>query len=160
MTGDIESEKNAYYEQTIQQEVLQQNSDVHFFESVEDVPEPLHSLLKREHIHSCVALTFNTKKRKGPLGVLYLYFRQQERFSLARRELFHLFVNQVSFLLQEAWLLRRYQVIAHVGKEINQQLDSVESLVQKLKHSIADVLDIRHAFLLADYQPQTNAIDV
>lgn len=160
VAGNTHSKDTAHYEQMISQEMLQQSNSVLFFESVADVPEHQYSLTKLEHIHSFVVLVFSTKKRQGPLGVLYLYFKQQQQFSSHKRELFQLFIKQVCFLLQEAWLLKRYQAVAQVGKEINQQLDSVESLVQKLKQHIGDILDIRHAFLLADYQPQTNSIDV
>ncbi|GHO96646.1 hypothetical protein KSF_066940 [Reticulibacter mediterranei] len=140
------------------QEVLTQR--VLLIENVELTPDHNNRFIKLEGIHSLGALALRMRHTHKPLGVLYLNFKQQQKFSAEDCELFQFFADQASNILQEAWLLRRYQEIARIGQEINQALTTVEILFQKLQRHVADILDIRYAFLLAVYQPQTNRLDL
>ena len=147
-------------EQMIPLEILLESTGVFIVENLEDAPQYLRTTRMTLPFRSLAVIAFSSKHHQTPLGVLYLYFKQKQRFGPMDEELFSFFMSQVSFLLQEAWLLRRYQAVAQIGKEINQQLDTVENLVQQLKKFVGEILDIHHAFLLADYQPQTNTIDI
>src|SRR5205807_4896402 len=105
-------------------------------------------------------LALQLRNRQRPLGVLYLNFKQKRQFSSSDQELFQIFKDQASFILQETWLLRRYQAVAYIGEEINNKLMSVDILFQKLQKHLVDILDINYALLLAVYQLQTNTLDL
>ncbi len=129
-------------------------------EDLEVMPEYRSIFTRTEGIRSFAALALQLRNRQKPLGVLYLNFKQKRQFSSADQELFQVFIDQASFILQETWLLRRYQAVAHIGEEINNELATVDILFQKLQKHLVDILDINHALLLAVYQPQTNTLDL
>ena len=129
-------------------------------EDLEAMPEYQSVFTRTEGIRSYTALALRLRNRQKQLGVLYLNFRQRQQFSSADHELFQLFADQASFILQETWLLQRYQAVARIGEEINHELATVDILFQKLQKHVMSILDIGYALLLAVYQPQTNALDL
>jgi GAF domain-containing protein len=131
--------------------------------SVEDVgaePEYQSKFTRAEAIRSFVGLALQMRYRQKPLGVLYINFRQKQRFSDDDHELFQLFAEQASYILQETWLLRRYQEVARIGQEINQEHATADILFQRLQKHIAGIVDTSHLLLLAIYHQQTNTLDL
>jgi GAF domain-containing protein len=57
-------------------------------------------------------------------------------------------------------LQERYQEVARIGQEINHQLSDVGLLVKNLKAHIGRVLGTNYSLLLAEYQPQSNVLDL
>ncbi len=140
------------------QQVLEQG--ILLIEDLEKESEYHSTFTRSEGIRSFAALALQMRTRHKPLGVLYLDFRQPRQFSSSDQELLQLFAERASFLLQEAWLLQRYQEVARIGKEINHELATVDVLFQRLPEQIAAILDASYALLLAVYQPQTGTLDV
>jgi len=140
------------------QEVLKQS--VLLVEDLDVTPERHSTFTHLEGIRSFVGLALRTKYSQKPLGVLYLDFRQPQKFSLDDQELFQLFADQASYILQETWLLQRYQEVARIGQEINHELSTADNLFQKLQKYVGDILDTSYALLLALYQPQTSTLDL
>ncbi|HET8910149.1 MAG TPA: GAF domain-containing protein, partial [Ktedonobacteraceae bacterium] len=133
------------------------------FVVVEDSNDPSdyqNNYMRLDGIRSYIGLPLQLKYRQKLLGILYMYSKQPLQFESFDRKLFQLFAEQASFILQETWLLRRYQEVAKIGQEINHELSKPEALFKKLQKHIIDVLDTRDAFLLAIYQPQANNIDL
>ncbi|MFL5655250.1 MAG: GAF domain-containing protein [Ktedonobacteraceae bacterium] len=130
---------------------------------VEDLalmPELHNTFTRLEEVRSLAVLALRMKYYQRPLGALYLYFKQQQQFNTEDLEIFQFFADQTSFILQESWLLRRYQIVAHIGQHINQELATIDNLFQRLQKHIDDIVDISCAFLLTIYQPQTNTADL
>ena len=86
--------------------------------------------------------------------------RHQQEFSPADHKLLQIFADQASFILQETWLLLRYQEVARIGQEINRELATNDILFQKLQKYLPNILDTTYALLLAVHQPQTNTLDM
>jgi GAF domain-containing protein len=112
------------------------------------------------NIRSFVALALHTRQEQNPLGLLYLHYRQPKVFSMDDRNLFQIFTEQASFLLQKMWLLLRYQTVAHIGQDINRDLATASILFEKLKNGVPHIVDTQHALLLAIHQPHTDTIDL
>ena len=53
-------------------------------------------------------------------------------------QLYQIFAYQASFMLQETWLLLRYQEVARIGKEINQELGTIKTLFEKLQKYVRE----------------------
>ena len=110
------------------------------------------------------SLPLNIQHSQKPLGIICLYFNQQQRQSLENQEnkeqLFRNFSAQAAFVLQETWLLRRHKEVARIGKEINQELLDVETLFKKLQKHAAGILATSDELMLAIYEPQTNMLDL
>ena len=140
------------------QEVLRQG--VLLVEDLEKTPKYYSTFTRLEGIRSFAGLALRTKYGQKPLGVLYLDFRESQKFSPDDLELFQLFAEQASYILQETWLLQRYQEVARIGQEINHELSTVDNLFQKVQKYVGDILDASFALLLAVYQPQTNTLDL
>jgi len=162
VAGNLQKRDSLSYKQPrpegIAPQVLRQG--ILLVEDLEAIPD-YHSIFTRtEGIHSFAALALQLRNRQKPLGVLYLNFKQKRQFNSADHELFQIFADRASFILQETWLLRRYQAVAHIGEEINNELATVDILFQKLRKHLVDILDINYALLLAVYQPQTNTLDL
>jgi GAF domain-containing protein len=115
---------------------------------------------RQEKIRSFAVLPLQIRHHQKRLGVLYLCFKRSRRFNADDSHLFQHFADQASFLLQEAWLLHRFQSVASIGQEINHELSTASDLFQKLQSRISTILDTSHAFLLAVYQPQTNTLNL
>ncbi len=140
------------------QEVLRQG--LLLVEDLERMPKYQSTFSRLEGIRSFAGLALRTKYSQKPLGVLYLDFRQPQKFSFDDKELFQLFADQASYILQETWLLQRYQEVARIGQEINHELSTADNLFQKLQKYVGDILDTSYALLLALYQPQTSTLDL
>jgi len=140
------------------QEVLRRG--VLLVEDLEVTPEHHSTFTRLEGIRSFAGMALRTKYAQKPLGVLYLDFRQPQLFSPNDLELFQIFADQASYILQETWLLQRYQEVARIGQEINHELSTVDNLFQKLQKHVADILDTSYGLLMAVYQAQTNTLDL
>jgi len=161
VAGDLR-EKNVPFEQPGAQELAQQvlKEGVLLVENLDTMPAYQSTFTRLEDMHAFAGLALRTSYRPKPLGVLYVNFRHPQQFNLHDRELFQLFAEQTSFILQETWLLRRQQEVARIGQEINQELDTVTLLFQKLQKHAAGILDISHTLLLSVYQRQTNTAEL
>ncbi|MCG8353686.1 MAG: GAF domain-containing protein, partial [Chloroflexales bacterium] len=113
----------------------------------------------QENLQAFAALTLHNRRQK-PLAVLYLNFRQPRSFDAEDRKILRLFAGQSSSVLQNTWLLRRHQEVAHIGQEINQELATARSLFEKLQAHVSGIIDISHTLMLAIYRPQDNRLDL
>ncbi len=145
-------------ERGLAQQVLRQG--VLVVEDLEVRPEYKSTVTRTENMRAFAALALYTRQHRQPLGVLYLNFRQPQQFGLDDYKLLQIFADQASFILQETWLMWRYQEVARIGQEINHELATVEILFQKLQTYLPEILQTTYALLLAVYQPQTNTLDV
>src|SRR5690348_4026178 len=142
----------------VTQQVLKQG--ILLVENLEVAPEYQNEFTRTERIRSFAGLALFARNRQQCLGAFYLNFRRQQQFSHSDYELLQTFADRVSFILQETWLLRRYQEVARIGQEINHELATVDVLFEKLRKHIGGILDTSDTLLLAVYQPQTNALDL
>jgi len=129
-------------------------------EDIEGTLEYHSKFTHAENIQSFVALSLHRRQDQHPLGVLYLHYRQPQLFSHDERNLFEVFAEQASFLLQETWLLLRYQKVAQIGQEINHDLATAEVLFQKLKKGVPSIVDTQHTLLLAVHQSHTDKLEL
>src|SRR5438876_4211732 len=162
VSGDLPQSNTQTFEQPqpewLAQEFLERS--VLVVEDLASRPKLHNTFTQLAGIHSLAVLALRMKYYQSPLGALYLYFKQQQQFNTENLELFQFFADQTSFILQESWLLRRYQIVAHIGQHINHELATIDNLFQRLQKHIDDFLDISCAFLLTIYQPQTNTADL
>lgn len=143
----------------IAQQVLEQG--VLLVKDLEAMPAYQDLFTGSEDYRSLAVLALRLQHHQELLGVLYLNFKQREHFSQDDdRMLFEIFADQASFILEEAWIVRRYQEVARIGQEINHELESVDILFQKLQKYLPDILGTSYTLLLADYQPQSSTLDV
>src|SRR5205823_12849148 len=91
---------------------------------VEDLalmPELHNTFTPLKGVRSLAALALRMRYHQRAPGVLYLYFKQRKQFNTEELELFQFFAYQASLTLQETWLLRRHQIVAHIGQDINHE---------------------------------------
>jgi GAF domain-containing protein len=122
-------------------------------------PEYQSTFKQQEGIRAFAAVTLQTRQNK-PLAVLYLNFRQPRTFATDEYHLLDMCARQSSLVLQHTRLLRRYREIARIGREINEELETTETLFKKLQQHIGGILDTNYGFVLAIYQPQTDSLDL
>ncbi len=139
------------------QKFLEQS--VFVIEDLALMPELHTTFTPLEGARSLAALALRMRHHQKAPSVLYLYFKQQQQFNTEELELFQFFAYQASFILRETWLLRRYQIVARIGQDINHELATVDILFQKLRKHVVDILDMS-CFVLTIYQSQTNTLDV
>ncbi len=104
VAGDLR-EKNVPFEQPGAQELAQQvlKEGVLLVENLDTIPAYQSTFTRLEDMHAFAGLALRTSYRPKPLGVLYVNFRHAQQFNLHDRELFQLFAEQASFILQETW---------------------------------------------------------
>jgi GAF domain-containing protein/anti-sigma regulatory factor (Ser/Thr protein kinase) len=107
-------------------------------------------------VRSFVALPLMMKYRPRALGILFILSRESEHFTEANNEIFQIFTNEASYILQEMWLLRRYQEVANIGQEINQDISTANVLFERLQKRMGSILDTTYTFLLGIHQPQSD----
>ncbi|HEU5227244.1 MAG TPA: GAF domain-containing protein, partial [Ktedonobacteraceae bacterium] len=107
-----------------------------------------------------VALSLCIKDRQKTLGTLYLSYQEPQVFSRADAEHFQIFADQVSLVLQEAWLRQRYREVARIGQDINHELSDENIIFAKLKNHIGSILDADYALMLAVYKLQSRKLDI
>lgn len=111
-------------------------------------------------VQTIVALPLRVRKRRQEaFGLLFLLYQQSPAFTATDRALLGVLADQVSGILESAWLQERYREVAHIGQEINHGLADIHSLVQKLQHHISHILDEQSALLLIVYHPQNRTLD-
>ena len=84
--------------------------------------EHLDIWVNQQKVHSFVAVPLQTRYRHKHYGVPYLHYKHPRTFSPIDRKLLQLFANQTAFLLEEEWLLQRFQEVASIGQEVNLDL--------------------------------------
>jgi GAF domain-containing protein len=156
-------ENNANYDQTQLEELIQRTFEEGSLLVMDLEEAPGYQYMHLENISSFVSLPLRIQHSQKPLGILCLYFKQQQ-FSLNgddnKQQLFQIFSTQASFILQETWLLRRHQEVARIGQEINQGPSDITTLFEKLQKHTAGILDTSDALMLTVYEPQTNTLDL
>ena len=162
IAGDLVESKVLFKQprpEGVTQQVLQQG--VLLVEHLlEERPEYHSTFTQVRSIQAFVGLALYMKYGQKPLGVLYLDFKNPQRFSPDDHELFQIFAEQASYILQETWLVRRYREVARIGQEINQELASVDILFQKLHQHVAGILDVSSTLLLALYLSPINLLEI
>jgi GAF domain-containing protein len=144
--------------QAIMQYVLEQQ--VVFIEDV-----PAHTEYQRlfaaiAGIRSFAALVLRGDDDQRAIAVLCLLFRTPRQFTDEQRKLLFLSTDAAVQSIRDIWLMQRYRVVARIGQEINQELETVELLFKKLQSHVSSILDASHFFLLAVYRPQSNSLDL
>jgi GAF domain-containing protein len=138
--------------------VLKEN--VVFIEDLEYQPKYHSRFTRKEGIHAVVGLALRPRHSKRLVGIIYLDYRQPKVFSPAEHESFSIFALEASLLLQEAWLAHNYEEVARIGQDVNQNLATIDALFQVLQTYVDSILDNSHILLLAEYQPQTDKLEI
>jgi GAF domain-containing protein len=111
-------------------------------------------------MQTLVALPLRVRRRhQKSFGLLFLLYQQRQAFTPADHELFQVFADQISVVLESAWLQERYREVARIGQDINHGLADIDSLVSKLQHHVSLLLDEESALLLIVYHPQSRTLD-
>lgn len=132
-----------------------------FIETLLEHPELRDSLSLAEDIQSIAAVAFYTrKKHRKPLGVLCLGFKTPHKFASDKKQFLRMLAHEGSAILQSIWLLKRYNDVATIGREINEQFADTKALFQKIAKHIPDIINVSHCFMLAVRQRQADRMDV
>lgn len=123
-------------------------------------PALLATLKNIPDTRAVVVLSLCMKERHKTLGTLYLSYSHPQRFSIDDFEHFQIFADQVSLVLQEAWLRLRYREVARIGQYINHELSDEHAIFTRLKDHIGSILDADYALLLAVYKLQSRKLDI
>ncbi len=124
---------------------------------VEDLlatPQYQSNFARTHHLRAFAALALRARHQHKPLGILYISFRGSRTFHDDDCERLHTFVSQASFILQETWLLQRYQAVAEIGQDINLAFENIDVLFEKLQARMADILDTGHLLLAVHDLPK------
>ena len=138
--------------------VLKQESI--FVESVDEMSQYQTEFVRAERIHSFASLALKTNNPHRPLGIIYISYRTPHAFSSAEREELSSFASATAAILRNTWFLQRYREIARIGREINQDLRTVESLFLQLHRHLAGIMDVSDFLLLAEFRPQSRRLDM
>ncbi|MFN0087534.1 MAG: GAF domain-containing protein [Blastocatellia bacterium] len=109
---------------------------------------------------SFAAIAIRTRRRNRALGILCLGFAEARTFSAEEMESLRSLARQAATVLRNTWYLRRYQEVVRIGQDLNQQLETHDTLFRKLCEDVADILDVSSFFMLAVYQPQSDRLDL
>lgn len=112
-----------------------------------------------DEFRTVAAALATTQRRRRPLAVILLGFKESPKFDLDLKILLRMFTERVASVLYNTWSLSRYNRVARIGQEINQSLRTVELLFPKLTNNIKDILDISYCFMLAVYNQQSDTLD-
>jgi GAF domain-containing protein len=123
-----------------------------------NVPGEL-SFVTSAHLASFLGLPLLSKRRQ-PLGIVLLGFRDSLPPTARRRDLEQMFAGVAALLLENVWSARRYKEVEAVGHEINQLLEDSASIFEKLKERMHKFIDCRYSFGLSVYQPQAKQQDL
>jgi len=159
--GDLVESKTLFKQtesEGVAQKVLQQG--VLLVGQLEERSEDHSPFTLARDIQAFVGLPLYLKYSQKPSGVLYLGFKQPQHFTSGDCELFRLFAGQVSYILQETWLVRRYREVSRIGHEINQELATVDILFQKVRQHVAGILDSSYTLLLGIYLSPTSLFNI
>lgn len=118
------------------------------------------NLFGLKNIQSLVVLSLRTRRRQKPLAVLFLCFDRFQQLDSDDIDDVKSFADEYSSILQSTWLIKRYRDVIRVGHEINQELETHETLFNRIQASMGKILDTSYFFMLAVYQQQTNSLDL
>ena len=123
-------------------------------------PEWSSTFAEEEGIQAFAALALREHRSQESLATLYIDFRQVQDFDQSVRSRLQTFAEQAASLLQTTWLLARFREVGRIGSEINQELDTVENLFQKLVRHVAGIFDISYFFMLGIYSWKRDIVDL
>ncbi len=113
-----------------------------------------------EKIRAFTAFALFTKRLHRPLAVVYLDYKKPRNFD----EIFQLelgrFIEFVSAELQNTWFVRRYREIAKIGQDINENLEDIDQMFDKVFEHMKGILDVSYSLSLASYDSQTNQVNL
>jgi GAF domain-containing protein len=107
------------------------------------------------------------RERAGPLGVLFLNYRQPRAFAEDERIAVKQFADHAAVLLKGSWLLRRYQGAVAVGQSVMESFIAAEGtlepsyepanisfvgLFRALLKQVAGIIDVSRGFTLGVYR--------
>lgn len=114
-----------------------------------------------EGIKSVAAVSFfTTKRHKKPLATLCLAFNAPHQFGPDKQDFLRMLADEGSSILQNTWLLRRYNDVAVIGQEINQEFEDIPTLFDKIRAHLPRIINTDHFFMLAVRQRQTDKLDL
>jgi GAF domain-containing protein len=105
-----------------------------------------------------VVIPFLTKRGKKPLAMLFIGYKQSSDRKAIENKLREL-ISVYEHLLEDAWLVGKYKVIADIGKKINETLEDYQDIFNELFEKVSSILDTSYFLQLAIYHPQTNTFD-
>lgn len=109
-------------------------------------------------VSSLAAVSLRTRRQRKPLAVLFIGYRESREFDPHLWEDLKAFADHAALTLKDTWLLRRYREVARIGQEINQNLETPETLFKKLSAEVADIIDTSYFFALMVDQPHTDSV--
>lgn len=131
-----------------------------FVDDVTQQPGSQSPFIEAEGVQAYAAVALVTPHEREPLAVLFIDYRQPRRLTNHERDLLRMLAAQAGVLLQQGWLLHRYAEVTRIGREINQELSSVDALFHKLAGLVGEIIESEHFFLLATHQRQTDQLDL
>lgn len=115
----------------------------------------------KEQIQAFTALhLFTTTRLQKSLAVIYLDYRNSKRFDEQYKSDLEIFKEFASSELQQTWFIRRYREIAKIGKEINENLENLDIMFEKIFTTIRGILDVSYYFSIAKYNEARNDVDI
>ncbi|GHO54556.1 GAF domain-containing protein [Ktedonobacter robiniae] len=115
---------------------------------------------RAEQVHSLISFALSNRPGHPPFAMLTLAFRELSPSTSLEEELLKQFSRLATFVLQETWMLQRYREVTHIGQVINQEVISIDTLLPTLYPLLNNLLDARHALMLAIYQAPTHTRDL
>ncbi|MDT7779450.1 MAG: two-component system, NtrC family, sensor kinase [Acidobacteriota bacterium] len=140
-------------------DVLSAEKGLLFVEDVRSITAEKTILLHVDGVGAFMGILLRTRSNMHPLAVLTIGFRRPQQFSQDIRILIQILADKAALILQSTWSQRRYQWIAHIGKEINQSPKTFSILFQSLSARIKRILDLNYFFMLAVHNPQQDSLD-
>ncbi|MBE0680524.1 MAG: GAF domain-containing protein [Anaerolineales bacterium] len=113
-----------------------------------------------EKIHALVGFGLFTKRHARPLAVIYLDYKKPKKFDKKFQSELKTFIEIASSELQNTWFIRRYREIAKIGQDINENLESIDRVFEKVFTGIRGILDVGYYFSLAMYNLHRNDADL
>jgi GAF domain-containing protein len=113
-----------------------------------------------EKICAFVAFGLYTPHHKRPLAVIYLDYKKRKQFDEKYQSALHTFIEFGSAELKNTWFVRRYRDIAKIGQEVNENLDNLECVFDRVFEHIKGIVDVGNYFSFANYDIQRNNVDL
>jgi GAF domain-containing protein len=131
-----------------------------FVEDLSAYPQFQNDFTQAEQLQSVAAVAFfPSNNSRRPLAVLSLGFKARHNFNRDKLEFMRMLADEASERLQGIWLLRRYSDLSVIGQEINQELEDIDTLFEKLRTHVPRIINTDFCLMLAVLQRQTDRLE-
>lgn len=118
------------------------------------------SFIDNEKVRGFAGVALFTTRLQRPLAVIYLDYRKAKKFDQKFQAKLTIFAKLAASELQNTWFVRRYREIVKIGQDINESLEDIDLLFDKVFEHMRGILDVSYYVSLAKYDIRKDNFDL